>query len=337
VSDFAVEVIKVGPLEKHPNADSLEITKVYAFPVIVRKGDLKEGDKAYYVPIDAIMPDRPEYEFLGKHRRIKAKRLRGTFSMGLLMPVSPTVAQDDPAWEVGKDVAPILGITKYEPPPLHTAYGIPRCNTDDEASPGWMQGYTDIQQYRRYPHCIPAGTEVVITEKIHGTNARAAWHEDRMWVGSHKRIKKENDTNLWWKVAKQYQLHEKLKAYPGLIFFYEVYGAIQDLKYGCAAGEYKIAVFDIFDISGGKYLDYDHMKLHCTQLDLPMAPELFRGPFDPTTLEIHGEGRSTLATHIKEGCVIKTAIEGFSPEIGRTILKYVSEEYLTRKDGTECH
>lgn len=38
MSEFKVEVVKVGPVEKHPNADSLGITKVYDYPVIVKKG-----------------------------------------------------------------------------------------------------------------------------------------------------------------------------------------------------------------------------------------------------------------------------------------------------------
>lgn len=30
MSEFHVEVVRVGKVEKHPNADSLSITKVYA-------------------------------------------------------------------------------------------------------------------------------------------------------------------------------------------------------------------------------------------------------------------------------------------------------------------
>lgn len=336
MSNFAVEVVKLGPVNKHENADTLGITRVYDFPVVCKLTDFKEGDKAIYIPVDAICPDKPEYAFLGSKKRIKAKRLRGTFSMGLLMPIPATVAADDPQWEVGKDVAAILEIVKYEEPEP-SINGPKFLGGDCEPDPGFIPKYTDIQNYRRYPDVIKAGEEVVITEKIHGTNFRFAFKDDKLYVGSHNTFKKENPDSVWWKVVDQYGLREKAKAYPGLIFYGEIYGAIQDLKYGCTQGQYKLAIFDIFDLTEGRYIDNILVELHCKTVNLPAVPTLYSGPFEPAMLEIYGEGRSTIADHIKEGCVVKPMHERYDDKIGRCVLKYISEEYLTRKDGTEHH
>ena len=52
MSEFHIETLRVGPLERHPNADNLSITRVRDYPVILRTGELQEGDLAVYVPVD---------------------------------------------------------------------------------------------------------------------------------------------------------------------------------------------------------------------------------------------------------------------------------------------
>ena len=91
MSMFSVPVVRVGPYIKHENADSLSITQVLGCPVIFKTGTYNEGDLAIYVPVDSIVDTTvPELSFLqtsDKTRvRIKAKKLRGVFSMGLLIP-----------------------------------------------------------------------------------------------------------------------------------------------------------------------------------------------------------------------------------------------------------
>ncbi|RYE90041.1 MAG: RNA ligase, partial [Myxococcales bacterium] len=85
MSEFHVRVVRVGPIVKHPQADNLSIAQVFGYPVIIRTGEYAEGDRAVYVPVDSVVPEGdPRWAFLGEHRRIRAKKLRGVFSMGLL-------------------------------------------------------------------------------------------------------------------------------------------------------------------------------------------------------------------------------------------------------------
>ncbi len=160
MSEFHVKVVRIGPITKHSNAETLSTTNIHGgYPVIFRTGEYKEGDLAVYVPIDSLVPKTdPRWTFLGEHNRIKAKRLRGVFSMGLLTPA-------DPSWIEGQDVREALQIEKYEPPgedDLSTGGGL------SERDPGLMPTYTDIEGFRRWPDVIIEGEPVVLSEKIHG-------------------------------------------------------------------------------------------------------------------------------------------------------------------------
>lgn len=328
MSEFKVEVVKVGPLEKHPNADTLSITKVFDYPVIVKTGDIQEGDLAFYIPVDAVVPtDRPDFAFLAgdnekKTVRIKAKKLRGVFSMGLLIKANADAAY-------GGDWAPVLGITKYEEPEKFV-------HGEAEKDPGIMPKYTDIENYRKYGRLLEPGEDVIITEKIHGANGRWLWDGERHWAGSHHMIKKQGQ-GMWWDVAAPFL--EKLKGAPGVVFYGEVYGQVQDLRYGIDKKENNtVRFFDAFDIGLGRYMDWPDFIDLCLKLDLPVVPTVYWGSFDPEIVPKAAEADSMLCPgQLREGVVIRPTKERWDHRVGRVILKYHSERYLTRKGGTEGH
>jgi RNA ligase (TIGR02306 family) len=348
MSEFSTPVVTVGPVEKHPNADSLGITQVFGYPVIVRLGETTPGMKAVYVPVDAVVPDIPQFKFLDGHFRIKAKKLRGTLSLGMLMPLKdfPEVPQDA---SDGTDLSTVLGIGKYEQP---VDYQSPLFRGDCEKDPGVVPGYTDIQNYRRYPNIIPPWEPVVITEKLHGTNARFFYGNPqfqgdttvsggegaRLYCGSHKTWKKPGET-LWWEVAKEYGLEEKLKGTPYALFG-EIFGYVQDLRYGASPGQRSLRIFDVYHYQKGVYLDFEEAHKLIEGMKLQWVPVLYRGTMKAEGYlahEANAESSITGADHHREGLVIRTAVERFHPEVGRVVLKYVGERYLLRKGGTEHH
>ena len=89
MSEFHVEVTRVKGVQKHPNADTLSIAEVNGYPVIFRTGDFEEDGLAVHVPVDSIVPDTEDWAFLNGSRRIKAKKLRGVFSIGMLAKAKP--------------------------------------------------------------------------------------------------------------------------------------------------------------------------------------------------------------------------------------------------------
>ena len=122
MSTFSVPVVRVGAVSRHPNADTLSLTEVRGCPVVLRTGSFAEGDLAVYVPVDAVVDTTvPELAFLaaeGKTSvRIRAKRLRGTFSMGLLVaaPADAAALADDVA-APDAPCTPCSGIFDHTPP-----------------------------------------------------------------------------------------------------------------------------------------------------------------------------------------------------------------------------
>src|SRR5690606_12533869 len=98
-------------------------------------------------------------------------KLRGIYSQGLLVPCP------DPSWPVGKDVREEMRIGKWEPPVDTNMAG------EMESPPGHVPVY-DIEGYGRYNHLLPLGTDVTISEKLHGANARYLFKDGRIWCSS---------------------------------------------------------------------------------------------------------------------------------------------------------
>lgn len=330
--EFAkVPLVFIGDVRAHPNADTLSITEVDGAPVIFRTGDLKPGSMALYIPIDAVVKEGTKgLEFLkfkdGKSR-VKAVRLRGIFSMGLLIPAPTWSSMSEAANGFGET----LDIEKYEEPAELLL------QTESIVDPGLAPVY-GVESYRKYKNLLALDEVVVVTEKIHGCNARFCYYEGQMYAGSHRLWKAFNEDSVWWRVVKQYDLEEKLKKMPGLCLFGEIYGWVQDLRYGAKPGEVKFAAFDVLDVHKRAFLGTSEFKTITDTLEIPTTPLLYTGPYQgEEQMQALTLGESLFGPNMREGIVIKTLEERYTPEVGRIVLKLHSEEYLLRRDGTEAH
>jgi RNA ligase (TIGR02306 family) len=342
MSTLTCPIVEVGKIGKHPNADLLEITHIAKYPCVIRMGSFKEGDRAVYIPEEALVPDVPMFQFLWtrydklldkmmvepnppeRHRTIWAKKLRGIFSMGLLIPV-PVEFKDLP---LGTDLSKQLGIEKYEKPEVMNTGG------DNISSPGWFYHYTHIEHLRKYDYILTLGEEVVITEKIHGSSGRFSYNDGQLWVGSHVNTKKDDGKNGWWRVAHQLNMEERLKSHPNIIFYGEVYGQVQKgFDYGIRCGMFDFILFDAFSLAGNEYLDEDDFLAMANSIGLRVVPTLYRGPW--LGLEAHealADGPNSInGKHIREGFVVKPAVERFDQVLGRVILKLHGQEWLLKK------
>lgn len=320
MSEHHINVVRLGTLAQHPNADTLSVTKVYGgYPAIVRSVDFREGDLAVYIPVDAVCPTaHPRFAFLGEHGRIRARKLRGVFSMGLLLPAEPGMKEGD-------DVAEAWGITRYE---------APEPSPQNEADPGIAPVY-DIEGWRRYiaedPPIFAPDEEVVATEKLEGENARYAWHLDRLWCGSHTGWKRRDAGTAWWEVGNRLGLAERLSAHPDIVLFGEIVGHVPRMNYGATGAKRGLYLFDAMEVKTRRYLDYDEFVAFAAEIGVPVAPLLYRGPFDGLSTSL-AEGPTTIkgSSHIREGFVVRPVIERQDPRIGRAALKLKGEDYLTR-------
>jgi len=354
MSEFQVEVVRIGAIEKHPNADSLSITQVFGgYPVIIRTGDFSDGSLAVYVPVDSVVPtDREPFKFLDGHPRVRAKRLRGIFSMGLLVPANPS-------WVEGQNVAAELGVTKYVPPEEREHRpGQPHQRKRPQS---WdFPVYTDIEGLRKHKRVLEDGEEVAITCKLHGSNMRAVywldngepwWHRwlrkigigkppMRLWIGSHNCLMADDSGSEWTKLAHSLDLETKLKRHPGIVLFGESLGCFSSSGFsydsgGKSGGSFR--AFDAMDLRSRKYLDYDQFLSLCSDIGVCTVPLLYRGPWSLDKAFELAEGPDPInPKHCREGIVIKPTKERWNARLGRVILKLHGEGFLLRKEKKEA-
>lgn len=122
-----------------------------------------------------------------------------------------------------------------------------------------------------------------------------------------------------------------------VVLFGETFGyGVQDLQYGL-----KKIHFRIFDIAiNGKYVDADKLDELAKMSGSETVPVLYRGPYSYNKMKELANGTTTLMesdAHMREGIVIKPAKERRHGDIGRVVLKFISDEYELRDGGTEHH
>ncbi len=330
MSTHEIPIIRIQK-EPHPNADALSIVQVFGYTVCVRTADWQDGELAAYVPPDYTVPtDRPEFAFLKvqdkprDRERIKVKKLRGVFSQGLLVKSPEGMVE-------GQNALEALGIERYEPPVS--------ISTSGEAGPGPSGLITpkyNVENWYRYRHLFKPGELIVATEKIHGASARYVYAPDstgtlRMFIGSHGEWKQEIGTTIWHRALEVTPTIKSFcEANPGRVLYGEVYGQVQDLRYGSKPGEVRFAAFDI---RTPDMLWVPPELARKMAQNVPWVDIVYAGPYSGADIEKLSNGRSLItgADHIREGIVIQPLENRFEPELdSRLKLKIVSNAYLER-------
>jgi RNA ligase (TIGR02306 family) len=242
--------------------------------------------------------------------------------------------------EIGSDLSKYFGVTHYEPPTKEATFG-PGVADNIPGPPGLVIPKYDVENFNRYRHCLPEGTPVYVTEKIHGCNARyiyavppVVWRvadptiSYQMFCGSRSNWKKYAERDPWHQCLKQNPwIEEWCRAHPNVTLYGEVFGQVQDLKYGAKPGELFFRAFDM--LGHGTWGSYTLLEQHVAPER--RAPVVFLGPFDEALVREIAEQDSHLCPgQCAEGVVICPLVEMTHPEIGRVQLKIVSNRYLER-------
>lgn len=374
-SEFAVQVVRVTGVSPHPGADRLDLvgfrwTSGPALDtrpdrqVVSVRGEFRPGDLAVYVSVDAVVPlSGPEgyrWAFLrarldakGKdHYRIRAARIRGVYSEGLLA-AAPRGA------EIGQDLADMWGITKWESPEERAAAAalVPKKAGKRPSEVERLVPQYSVLSLRKVPRLFSEGEPVVVTEKIHGTNFRFGWVRlGCRWqfvFGSHRVIKSEHPPwyralwnrvrgvrprtrpgwygeDLWAAAVDGFDLRARTWDMRGAVLYGELYGRtesgkkIQDLTYG--ADGPRLRVFDAYWTRERTWMDPLVREINVALLGLAGAPVLYRGPYEEHTIRSLAEGQTTAgATHVREGVVVESTTGE------RRKAKWVGEGYRLRE------
>jgi RNA ligase (TIGR02306 family) len=330
MSIFKVEVVKIDSIIPHPNADRLDMATFegMGYQVITAKGNFQQEDLAFYFPIDSVIPDRYLDEFNIRQyysKKIRAAKLRGIFSEGLLIPVG-----NEFVGNVGDDYTEHFGVTKYE-------YPIPkRMQGDVEGAIGQYR-FPSPEHLKRYKEVLVEGEQVVVTEKVHGTNFSVLVDaEGNTRISSHNYFWQNSEANKDLVYIRAYNENIGLqKLPPETQVFGEIYG-VQDLKYGLSDGEIGIALFAVRQ--HGKFLDYRDFVDFCEEFSLPRVPVLYIGDYSWEAVAQFNNADSAIKSDcLMEGVVVQPIKEQTHRQVGRVVMKLISDRYLLRKNGTELH
>lgn len=326
MSTHRVDVIRMPAIDRHPNADTLGLVRLGEFTCVVKLGDFNEGDTVIYIEPDYVVPESPLFAFLGKNTRIRTRRFRGIWSQGLIIKAPE-------GFQVGENAMQALGITRYEPPEPpwgSTGFGVGGAPVGlVEAVPASLRAVPkyDLENWRKYSSVLERGESIIVTEKIHGANARFCFVDGVQYCGGRTQWRKEDPKNVYWEGLKQNPwIGEWCQAHPEQVLFGEVYG-MQDLRYGSQPGQVFFRAFDILTSSGFR----ENGELLQLLEEDQQVPIVYQGPYWPSMIEELAEGDSTVCPgQVGEGVVIKPAINRHNSLIGRVALKCVSNRYLER-------
>lgn len=318
-----------------------------------------------------LLPGNPVPE---KYRRVTVRKFRKEWSEGLLMPIS--IAHDIPSGKFlqeGDDCAERLGIEHWNSPEdqeedreashkqsktrprslkgwLHfiknwsikiLTFGAydpwGNCGGTNEKAPKNTPPIYDVENFKHYQDVFVEGEDVVVTEKIHGSNARFVFRNDlfdsaHLYAGSRKLWKSPASSNVWRLILKHNPAIEAwCMTYPGYTLYGEAVPTQGGFEYGHKKTEPWLYVFDILDPKGD-WVSYTEARGLTAGYDIEWAPLLYQGPYNYEKIKALVDGKTkTGADHIREGIVIKTYPERHVRGLGRAQLKIVSNKYLEKE------
>lgn len=376
MAEIKVELKKIKEIIPHSNADRLELVIIDGWQCVIQKGQFKPQDEVLFIPIDTILPDELiEYfnlTFVQKNR-VRAVKLRQEPSYGICLSKEKAGEYLKESLKLNIDYKDKLKITKYEPPLKQIVhygkknkfktrlknfkYKIFKRRIRSKRFDFVFNKYTEIENLRNYMSVFNDDDIVVVHEKIHGMNARfgkmIGFNENLSlfktlfgnlskpiyFVGSHNVEKNISGGDEWSKFFNQNKNIKELLDYvydnyetKQVILFGELYGkGVQDLEY--SLNDVEFVAFDI--MVDGKYLDKDLSMELCHDFNIKFAPLLYSGKYSFDMIK-RLEGKSSIDNKtIREGVVITSDKESLC-KVGRKILKYVFDQYLTRDNGTEA-
>lgn len=314
---------KIHTVTKHPNADALDIVGVLGYKAIVKRDQYKVGDLIVFIQPDTVLPDAPWAAFYkSKSSRVKAVKLRGEWSMGIVESIVNVFGFDRICAE-GEEISAEIGVVKYDPPaPADLSakgllpYGIPK---------------TDEERYQNLgPNEIPFGTKVDVTLKIDGQSwtAYAKLQEDgSVLTGICGRTLefKEGVSNNYTALDKKYGILERLVQYAKT---HKVSIAIRGESYGQGIQAFKLnphsslskdlAIFSVYLIDEHRYArkgekfyfvnvaaDLGLPTVPVLEQDVVITPELIQ-KYDEELKEINGKPFEGVVINVEDPAYVRS-------------------------------
>ena len=313
---------RILKLESHSNADSLDIASVLGWQVIVKKGQFKEGDLVVYIATDTIVPEIPEFEFLRKEKfRVKPIKLRGVVSQGIVFPLSILDNIDKIELKEGLDITAVLGIEHYEKP-------IPACMNGEVKGnfPTVLLSKTDEVRLQAYPELLEEfhGKLCYSTVKLDGTSATYVFHNNEFHVCGRNYEYKDTVENVYWSIAKKYNIENILKNTNIAIQGECVGPGIQGNPAGFKQVDFFI--FNVVDITTRRILSLEDMIRFSKHSKIPIVPLDGKFKFDHNYDQLMemSKGMYAESKNQREGIVIRP----LEPCYSKTLQGFLSAKII---------
>jgi RNA ligase (TIGR02306 family) len=348
-------ILNLQPIQE---ADKIEVATILGWKVVVQKGLYNVGDLVIFCEVDSFLPVRPEFEFLRKSSfkvmnneegfRIRTCKLKGQISQGLILPlniIKPEAIYEGSNCisftydlmtyiiEEGTDVSNVLNIKHYEKPVPANMAGVIKGDF-----PSFLSK-TDEVRIQSEPELLERlkGKPYYITVKCDGTSFTCYFKNGIFGVCSRNLELKEDENNAYWKVAKKYNIENILKE------LYEKIGLELCLQGElCGPGimknhlqlrEIDLFIFNIYDISNGRYYSYEELVDFCivnklkTVLVIEKSEPPFKG-FNYTQEQLleKAKGKYEGTENNREGIVVRSLDKSISFKVLNNLYLLKDEE-----------
>jgi RNA ligase (TIGR02306 family) len=346
----------IGSVSEIPGADNIELVTVGGWNAITKKGEYKVDDLVVVATTDAVIPQKLSDDlgvtnYLRKGQRVRTVKLRGVYSECLIIPMT-SLSGKGAKGIPGTDLMQTLGITKYEPPVKTITLVSGDRKIKYHQNPNFKVYYKFPNQ-KNVPDMFSEEDEVVITRKLHGTNARygivrkkklSLWDRVKMFFGnqwarfdyvygSHN-VEKGSDSqgfyssDVWDDVARKYDIRQKLWDHvkdtyepfdlsEGVVIYGEIYGAGIQKNYDYGLTDIKFAGFDIQ--VDGEYQPYINETVHFDCLQLPQVELLYQGNWIKEEQDKYVFNNNIEGTKVPHEGVVVKSVSGNRGKVSKVI------------------
>lgn len=372
-NDSVCFVGKIESINNIEGADKIVQSIISGWECVIQKGSHNVGDLVVIATTDAAIPLKLAEE-LGvvnylKYRKktdqytVKTTELRGVYSTALI--VHPKCI----GCIEGEDMMETLGINKYEEPAVEIQLSSGK-KVRYHINPNF-HSYYKFPNSKNVPDMFTEEDDIVITNKIHGTNARYGvvkksrlsiidrikkffgnkWVDYDFVYGSNSVEKGSSSqgfyfTDVWRTIGDNIKIKDRLwtllkkTANPhiikeGIIIYGEIYGKGIQKYYDYGNDNLQIAFFDIkFD---GEYVNNDEFISITDSINLPRVPLLYKGKFNLDKIKEFQNNRFIPNSKIPEEGVVVKHISGDRSKIAKWINPAYLEFQSKKEDSTDFH
>ena len=324
---------RIWDVQKHDNADSLDVVKVMGWQCVSKLGEFKRLDLCVYIEIDSVCPKEDErFAFLASTNwKCKTKKLRGVMSQGVALPLSQ-FGWTEADVTIEDDVTEKLGIKLFE------NYETFNATEAKGGFPGFIRK-TDQERIQNLgERCMREYAELLWerTEKAEGSSGTFFVRDGEYFACSRNLVMRLIDGSRWKYITEKYDLENKLKSLGRNIALQgECIGpGIQGNIYKLKSIEFRI--FDVYNIDEQRYLSpeerYDVLEaIGLMDAHVPIIDKAFS--FKGLTKDemlLMADGQSVIGQCLREGIVWKSTS---LVQNDTRSFKTVSNKYLLKHDS----